>query len=180
MRGKILLPVITIFLLLTSFSKEDINKPSIRWQYDRPLSYSDFRGTPDKKELAALTASGIEVTYEMKQNKFQAVVKASFFPEESWIRKHARNAYVLRHEQMHFDITEWHSRELRKKLASARFSPSDEEKLKALIQQHYDNWQKTQRSFDLETHHGLNKTQQARWEKKIAKALEELDDYASD
>src|SRR5690606_40361550 len=41
-----------------------------------------------------------------------------FNPHLSWVVPASRNDYLLKHEQLHFDITELHARKLRRELAN--------------------------------------------------------------
>jgi len=94
----------------------------IEWSADRKLTWDDFKGEPDTANFPntlALTNSGFG--YESGINMFkdgQVFVQSVFNTNLSWVVPEGRNDYVLRHEQIHFDITEIYSRKLRKELAS--------------------------------------------------------------
>lgn len=153
-------------------------RPFLDWKLQRPLQFSDFRGQPDHPHLAALTATAIETSYEIKGQQFKAKVHARFFPEESWMKGYARNERILAHEQLHFDITEWHARKMRKTLQEGKFKAGDNARLQKVIHEHFERWQSDQKAYDAETNHGLNREAQARWEKKVRKGLEQLKKYA--
>jgi hypothetical protein len=174
--------VVAAAFLLKAFSginhEDYANKPNITWKADRPLQYQDFKGNPGHQNLAAMTASAIEVSYEIKAGKVNAEVNARFYPEDSWMKKHARTARILAHEQLHFDITEWHARKLRKSLEGARFKENEVEKVQELIRSHYVAWQASQKAYDSETRHGLNLDKQAKWEKQVKNGLNTLKNYS--
>ena len=88
-------------------------------------------------------------------------------------------AALLRHEQLHFDITEVYARRLRQKLASvsipcADLGPTFERLSKGV----YADWAKAEDQYDLDTKHGLQPAQQARWEAQVQQQLLELADFA--
>jgi len=176
-----LLLMMTISMLLAFRSANNPlseDKIDIPWSVERPLVFADFSGTPDRDGLAALTSSAIEVNYAFRQHQLNTIVEAKFFPENSWMRKNARTAHILQHEQLHFDITEWHARQLRKTLSSMEFANTDEKKLKTIIQKHLYNWQQAQATYDSETRHGLDTVAQLKWKQYITKSLSETMEYA--
>jgi hypothetical protein len=89
----------------------------LTWSAARPLRWADFKHRPTSPDrLAALTASNIDVQVACKDFVFSSTVTAVFLPRESWVRAAPKaSANLLRHEQLHFDITELHARMLRQK-----------------------------------------------------------------
>jgi hypothetical protein len=66
------------------------------------LKWSDFIIHPSNDKTAALSSTNIDYVYD-GDNK--VVVSCSFFKPESYVISTARTAYILNHEQRHFDIT---------------------------------------------------------------------------
>ena len=99
------------FCLLLSSSVQ-YEERTIAWNASRKLSWADFKAQPDpNSDAVALTASGITFSYSLKTSErnvvdFSTTVKAHFYPEKSWYLTNKASAYILRHEQLHFDITE--------------------------------------------------------------------------
>lgn len=173
--------LIAIGLFFPAYSPADKNynkSLSIQWSSDYRLGYHDFNGKPNITGLAALTSSGIEVRYSISNKELKTTVVARFYPENSWIRNSARNAYVLQHEQLHFDITEWHARTLRKTLSSLHPGNTDENMLKAIIKNNMQQWQDLQSEYDKKTDHGLDKETQKIWEGIVSKGLQETAAFA--
>lgn len=107
----------------------------------RTLSWSDFKGKPEKGALAT-TCSGIVI----EGNKTVAI----FYPYESGTL--TNDVAALRHEQLHFDITQMYARKI-------KYGSDSKEAIK--------EWILLEDQYDKETNHGLNMEVQKKWEQKI-------------
>lgn len=174
----------TVFLALAAlqdgFSQPKDCKDCIEWSEGRRLKWSDFKGSPKKlSPNEALTDSGMSIELKCDGTTSKAVVKCYFNPQKSWT-KSKESAYLLKHEQLHFDITELFVRKLRAQLA--KFG-NDCEALSKHIEEYYQRNYKEfvayQDLYDRESEHSLNKEKQAYWEQKVARELAELSSYAS-
>lgn len=156
-------------------------KPTpIEWRADRPLTWADFKARPNSDRLAALTSSTIDTKVGCVDYEFSAQVKAMFTPSESWLRVPATaTPALLRHEQLHFDLTEYHARKLRQKLSLARL---DCEHLQpafgTITKAAYLEWQREEARYDGETNHGLNQPKQQYWEQQVQQKLQQLEAFA--
>jgi len=168
---------LTCILLLTSILGFAQNNPcdSIVWRADRPLTWEDYKGRPDTNtRVASTTNSGFVRTWEAKGYTLRTVMVTTFYPCLSWSKNKA-SARLLRHEQIHFDITEYFKRLYYKRIAEATYSPAT---LPGLMKSIYQNIltesQAMQQEYDLQTTHSLNAEQQAAWEQKVAGLLASL------
>lgn len=159
-----------------------VSSPStLAWSASRPLSWADFQARPGAPvNLAALTSANIDVKVGCSDFKFSAAVKAVFTPTESWVREPGKaSAQLLRHEQVHFDLTEVHARQMRQKLALMQF---DCDKLQPALNNYtkvaFLAWQREEARYDQETNHGLNAARQQQWEAAVQQRLEKLSAYA--
>ena len=178
-------PILFSFILLIACSDAVLSQSRdcndcIPWTESRKLNWTDFKA--DSKKLspnAAVTDSGMSIQLKCDGKTSEAVVKCYFTPSKSWT-KDKESSYLLRHEQLHFDITELFARKLRKQLA---VFGNDCNKLSKHIQEYYDRNYKEfvayQDAYDLETEHSINKEKQAFWEAKVERELEELRPYSS-
>ena len=158
--------------------------PPIPWSATRRLTMADFQGRPKPYDrLAALTAADLKANAACRDFVFSATVTATFDPNTSWFQnpKTASEA-LLRHEQLHFDITEAYARLMRQKLAifaakadCNKLQPAFNNVTKAL----YAEWDREQNRYDAETGHGLNAVRQASWEKQTQLKLEQLKAFAA-
>jgi len=173
------------FLLLITISDDVLSqnrdcKDCISWNENRKLTWSDFKAAPKKlSPNAALTESGMSIELKCDGKTSEAVVKCYFTPDKSWT-KDKQSAYLLRHEQLHFDITELFVRKLRLQLA--RFGNNCEalsKHIEEYYQRNYKEFVAYQAAYDQESEHSLNKEKQAYWEAKVARELAELKNLAS-
>ena len=155
----------------------------IVWSATRPLTVADFQSRPKPYEkLAALTTTEIRAGAACRDFVFTGTVQATFDPGASWFRDPKNfTPALLRHEQMHFDITEVYARIMRQKLLvfqakvnCAKLQPAFNNFTKSV----YAEWDREQNRYDLETNHGLNAVRQAYWEKQTQLKLEQLQTFA--
>ena len=148
---------------------------TLLWSAARRLTWADFRGVPGLTEkLHALTSADLNVQVKCANDNLQVSVQAVFRPLESWT-KSPDSAPLLRHEQVHFDLTEVHARMLRAALGKLKMTCEQAQtQLQPLIDAGFANWQRAQDQYDEDARHGLDKEGQARWEKQIADQLKAL------
>jgi len=174
--------LVIIFIVCCTFISGIERPERFAWDEQNKLNWSDFKATPDYGSPYAATAnSGISHAYAIDGRGFydkdESKVTAHFYPTFSWYKPADTSGTILRHEQAHFDITEIHARKLRKRIAQFTFSKNSSKEVKIL----YDNIEKERRAmqdqFDVDTHHSRDIQQEFIWENKIAKMLEDLEDY---
>jgi len=164
-----------VFVLL---SLSFIETPErIEWEEDKPLRWSDFKGTPDYLlDFVATTNSGMSHAYAIDSNgvldKSTSSVLAHFYPTFSWYKPADTTAAILRHEQSHFDISEIHARKLRKRIQEFQFTANSKEEIKRLYDITEQERRYTQQLFDKETGHSRSKEQERFWARRIKDSLE--------
>lgn len=132
------------------------------------LSSEDFKGAvkPFSKYSATIYYD-IEVEYDTLHQKY--ISKAVQKDKLSWMRKSARNSsYLLKHEQYHFNIAEYHSRVLNMLYENKPPNEDFKYKLDSILKENYT----MQALYDSETDHSLIKKEQYRWENKIDSLLD--------
>ena len=155
----------------------------IDWSESRKLRWSDFKmKAPPCNNHAALTNSGMSMDLELRNNEFKVTVHAKFNPDKSWKKEGLKEeAYLLQHEQLHFDITELYARKLRKTFLERRWTMDDD--FNSLFQDLYNANQdmlwSVQDVYDKETEHSILKAEQAKWNKAIADSLELYSDFSN-
>ena len=150
----------------------------IRWRADRKLTWRDFKGRPDRlSNMDALTESGISFSWSCDHRGFKVEIFSMMIPGKSWVKE--KSAYLLAHEQAHFDITELHARKLRKAFDDVRNPCSLG---KAGINKIAEKWMnasfKMQNEYDHETNHGFKEDVQAEWLERMARELEKYEKWA--
>ena len=83
----------------------------------------------------------------------------------------------MKHEQTHFDISELHSRILRKRLDDATFSDNLKPEIEAIYRKVEEERKATQDAFDRESDHSKNEAGEAKWEGYITQQLEAYNDW---
>ncbi|OGX85832.1 DUF922 domain-containing protein [Hymenobacter glacialis] len=156
----------------------------IPWSATRRLAIEDFQARPKSYEkLAALTTTDIKAGAACRDFVFTGTVQATFDPALSWFRDPKNfTPQLLRHEQLHFDITEVYARIMRQKLVvfqakadCAKLQPAFNNLTKGV----YAEWDREQNRFDAETNHGLNTVKQDYWEKQTQIKLAQLEAFAA-
>ncbi|WP_296313140.1 DUF922 domain-containing protein [Winogradskyella sp. UBA3174] len=140
----------------------------IVWSVNRKLTWDDFKGQPDQityPNALALTNSGFG--YESSANLFKdgkLFIQCVFKTYESWVLPNSSTDYILRHEQIHFDITEIYSRKLRKALTDLKITAVNADKAKPVFDKIFKEFNKRQDRYDSETKRGAKKETQEFWE----------------
>lgn len=148
---------------------------------DRQLTWKDFQGEiPTDSKFDALTHSLISLDFQGEGVVLEFEIHTIFDPSKSW-KKSGVNEYVLKHEQGHFDITEYYSRVLRKKLKTTRYKSLEtiSDEVKDLFNESFDAANELQLKYDKETGHSINKRKQKRWNKKIRRMLKSMRSYSN-
>jgi len=179
------LKCLAISLLLLSYCEVYAQgEVPLSWQSAFNLSWKDFKGEVSvTSDAVASTATGITFGYAIGNtnntiSSFKAEVYAHFYPLRSWVKPEGLNAYVLEHEQLHFDITELHARLLRKELLKLRISDNLKQRVQALHDRISADLDRMQSLYDLDTRHSLDKAAQERWKKEVSLGLKALESYS--
>lgn len=157
----------------------------IKWQQERQLTWQDFKAEPDTTlSYSANTNSGISYTWNYSTATGVPILEhevfTNFYPNKSWVQKdiHDKN-YLLKHEQLHFDISELHARKLRKALAEYEIGRNIRQDLKRIYNRIESERVEMQNRFDRETSHSENKEAEMKWREFVRLELKKLEDYSS-
>lgn len=171
--------LLTLFLFSFTFKHEKENV--IPWNENRPLTWDDFRGEPQKRFAAASTTYDIlkHVSGSSKTGTFK--IEAVFYPDKSWKKTEWIDETILRHEQKHFDIAELFARRLRKQLKEQRFTSQKDlaQRAKELFKKADEEMDVYQDEYDDKTDGSMNGEKQGEWNRKIARELEELSGFSA-
>lgn len=150
----------------------------LAWSPTRKLNWADYKASPDPdSDAAATTATYLIFSYSIRNEVPSFTIESKFSKTRSWGLH--KTAYILSHEQGHFDISEIFARKLYKKIKEYRFNKRSYQKdLKKIYQDILDEKEKMQSDYDRETNHSINKEKQKEWLEKISRELEKYADYA--
>jgi hypothetical protein len=147
----------------------------------RQLGWKDFHGSPRLgTSTAAQTSSGVTYLVECRDRRFRFAVLATFSPTESWVRPdippHRKaSGRTLKHEQIHFDITEIFARRLRQAFAGASgLCPHRLNDARKIFDRLARDSGHLQERYDKETAHGMVQEAQLRWSRTVASSLDSL------
>lgn len=172
------------FLLLLSLPGISQLKSDIRWvqtspmpaaqviYYDvqKPLVWPDFKGKPEMEgPTAALTVSGFgyqsNVLYNGEEGTVRVQVYCYFDKTKSWVKPDKKNAYILNHEQRHYDISFLAAHRFISKLRGTVFQWENVTKdLEAAYNESSAWMNRMQEQYDAETRNGLNRVKQDEWD----------------
>lgn len=148
----------------------------VYWQKEHPLQWDFFKGKVDAADEVhgAVTYAGIDLQAE-KQHPLNGEITfkamAVFDKNLSWVKPDCKDARLLAHEQLHFDIAEIFARRLETKLNSLKLSRKDIKTIKKLQQQYSRKQLEVQKRYDEETIHGIRAEQQKEWRKATDRQL---------
>jgi hypothetical protein len=189
MTGKIYLTVGLCLLAALSFSQKVhvsayiLDKPqlpgsdTIYYSLDRPLTWTDFQGVPERNnDAGAVTSSGFGygagITQRGEDTYINLGVYTYFSRSRSWKKPIIHTNYHLEHEQHHFDITMLGAERFCDAIKKAHFTNDN---YKELISQIFDRIfnenTELQERYDNETEHSINEERQFAWNKQINEAM---------
>ena len=153
------------------------NEEVLEWDPSRKLSWADYKARPNPdSDAAASTTTYLGINYNITSRSFSYKIYSRFSKTRSWGLH--KTAYILSHEQGHFDIAEIFARKLHKKMSEYEFNKKTYNKdLEKIYRDVTKEKEDTQNQYDKETNHSINKTEQLLWLKKIAAMLEEYADF---
>lgn len=142
----------------------------IYYNVNKKLLWNNFTGTApnDNSNVAALTYSGFGYNASIKtingKGELNINVYCYFTKNRSWVKPGKNTAYILDHEQHHFDVTYIAAVIFMDKLQNAKFTPGNyNEVLARIYQENGDLMNKMQNDYDGQTKNGQIKSEQARW-----------------
>ncbi len=178
---KFLLLVISVFVysftvnaqIITTISwveKSNANAADvIYYNANKKLVWADFKGTPGPPSIvAAITSSGFGYRAGMKSSNGNGEINVSvycfFSKPNSWVRKGKTTAYILNHEQHHFDATYICTKRFIEKIRNANLTTSNmNDVLAKLYKECSIEMRKMQSNYDGETMNGQLKDKQEKW-----------------
>ncbi|MCW8980537.1 MAG: DUF922 domain-containing Zn-dependent protease [Altibacter sp.] len=168
-----------LILLVGLFSSENASE-KIPWRGPDQLTWSDFQGVPEgNSSYVASTNSGLSFSYSYSERNgeriFEYTIQSNFYPKLSWYRPEAASAYILKHEQTHFDISELHARIFRKRMAEFNFSEKRKEEVRRIYETIETERKAMQDRYDEESDHSKNEVGERAWRIFVAEQLKAYD-----
>jgi hypothetical protein len=192
-------PAIRLLALLLATTFMDAAAP-IEWSRNVKLTQRDFRSrAPASAVDTAHSWVGLDVAWECREGEARSHARAIFDPDQSWWRSGTssiwggiddglsrsqlenrrtaaeRDQDLLRHEQLHFDLTELSARRIRTQfedLPRMCATPAGDGPISAAVADIERAWTEEQSRYDKDTGHGANRVTQRQWELRVRRQLE--------
>lgn len=172
----ILIPVV-LLLLGYQIYKELTNSYIIVWDENKKITWNDFTSTKElPKNISATIFSNIKCDIYSLDKRIEVYAYMDKTKSKK-LENFDLNEEMLKHEQYHFNITEYFARLLRKDLIAIGTNNISEKTIKKVLEKHHTNLFKMQRSYDSLTKHGEGIIQQPLWEIKIDTLLKKYSKY---
>jgi len=153
---------------------------SIVWSDERPLTWNDFKKKAPKNHLAsAMSDITFMINVEFENNEIFIQIEPSLRPKDSWVKKNNKSDYLLKHEQVHFDIYEVYARKFRSEIKSNHYtSKRVQNEITRLFNKYSKLAVDAQDKYDKETEHSIKREKQQEWNDSVAKELKELEEFS--
>ena len=152
----------------------------ISWSENRKLEIKDFKGSTENRPLQAATYSGFSYFIVPKPFTKKYVIKSqtTFDCTLSYFKQSDSDEYTLRHEQIHFDISELYRRKLMKEFLELQMKPKE---MFATHQSVFDKYWKElnlkQDEYDSEVY--SDRSKQPKWNDWIVSELKAFRDFSA-
>ena len=177
---KFLIIALTIGSANAQMNNKKFAQDTIIWSKDLLLVKDNFKAKhPVGRKVSAQTYASIFIHSELKGASLLFYVETIFSKSKSYMKEDS--PYILKHEQLHFDIYEVYSRKLRQLLLEKDFKKVKNvvEVIQKMGKKVAEDCGEEQVKYDNDTEHGLNAAKQQVWQEKVKKELEDLEKYSS-
>jgi hypothetical protein len=178
--------VLTLFLISFSNFAQRTIAPNIRklkndtiiWKQDSLLHKEDFKAKGKNSGPLGYASTGIFMYAGESGGELIFNIEALFIKSKSYITQYSE--YVLKHEQIHFDICELYARKLRQKFTETNFAKvkSLENETTKMYTKITSELFKEEERYDKDTEHGLNSAKQKLWDADVKARLLALEAYS--
>lgn len=155
--------IIYILLILLIDKSPKVCENKICWEEGRLISWKNFIGTPKhNSSIAAFTTVSLRTEIVSKNS---VLVENCMIENKSWVEKHSKTEYLLKHEQYHFHLAEIIARRMRKDISMIK-TPTISA-VKTIFDERMEEYESLQQLYDEETNHSIDSIMQIKWQEKI-------------
>jgi hypothetical protein len=175
---RILLTLITCVSIVYSSHAAD-PKRIYNWQ-EGPLQWSFFEEKESLQSTApAFSSLGVTYSFDVKNGVPLVSFVAFIDPASSWVKPASATANCLKHEQLLFDVAEWHARKMRKAIvahcAKEQVSyPFLISEIKNVYQKELNIMFALLNQLNAETNYGENEEAEKVWQQRVNEELSGL------
>ncbi len=158
----------------------------IEWSAQKKLSWDNFKAAKNFRsgnDHSAAAYSYCGISYNVTKSSLPegaatVTVKAIFLEDKSWKKSVNPGIYLLKHEQLHFDIAEVFARKIRKMVNEKIKTTSDFDRdFKREYNTIFKAYQIFQTAYDQDTKNSIIPEKQEAYNRMVAEMLHELSDY---
>jgi hypothetical protein len=179
---KKLITLILLYVLIYNSTNYLSAQSIIPWSDTKKLEWSDFKAPPNTDIIGyAQTSYKIEIQpsdvavdeNNNIQNYESLSVVANFYPNHSWVFK--RDDYLLKHEQLHFDIAGLYARKMSLEFNELKKKKiADFDSYMGIYKNLWAECRNVQKKYDKETNHGLLADINNNWIKEIQEQINRI------
>ena len=174
--------LVILLLACTSLFGQKKSQDTITYRDYNKLKWSDFKAdAPKNSPFSASVSSGMSYKWSYSTSAgiidFQYAIDSKLYRNLSWSIYKEEKEEVLKHEQLHFDITELFTRKFRQALAEYVVKRNIRKDVANIYEAIEKERVTMQLLYDKETNHSINKDSQLAWETKVSKLLAEYDEF---
>jgi hypothetical protein len=174
------LSIVLAGIVWSATCQTQVSNDTLHWNGKRPLAWEDFRGEP----IEGIAVSGevfcMNLANFVRPGAFQKTrftVVSIFDRTKSWINSAAKSELGLKYFQVMFNIYEVHARNLRKDLATSKFSGDPTQAFQAKYNLSMTNLTNEFNEFRRQTKLGSDSVALDQWKVKVDEELKALEDY---
>jgi hypothetical protein len=174
---------LALYILLINYGCKAYNvtnvpiDSTIEWSSERPLKWSDFQSKKIVDSVFyAYTSTEVHYKWASLDGKWNFTIRAFFIPYKSWSRTEI-DTMLLKHEQVHFDITELVARRMRAYINDLEVTDRNLDSALSVLHKIFKQRNELSEQYDSETMHGTKANTQQKWNEWVAKQLAELKEY---
>lgn len=166
---KCLLISLPVFMLITSFKQNNDQK---FWDKTSPLTWDDFKkvNKPDNYDAKSSSNTFLGELYRYKRLAsdsntyvFAFKVQSVMIHSMSYVDPQYKNAALLAHEQLHFDISEYFARQLLLAFQKGVYTKNFRNEIKDIKQKNTVQRNAMENLYDEQTDHSRNIRMQSKW-----------------
>lgn len=163
------------------FKDKADNADYILYNVDNDLKIKDFKGRPDMNSNGVgATYSGIQVSMAGKsfngKMDVNVLMMVYFDKSQSWMKPEGKDERVLKHEQIHFDLTAIYACKMYHAIMNGTYNSKNvKQKLRDIQNKFTNELQSQQALYDKQTKHGTIDDVQKAWSEKVQQMKSELD-----
>ncbi|WP_272150922.1 hypothetical protein [Tenacibaculum aiptasiae] len=154
------------------------NDTMITWNNKNKIKWSDFKGEKTiYSNSKAESGIGINMEPFLHKNLVYEYLVFAYFDKKKSTTK-VQNDYLLKHEQMHFNIGEIFARRIRKEIIKQKESNVENIYYEKIYNRLYNKCLDFHRKYDEETKHSKDFYKQKEWNNLILDELNSLEKYS--